>query len=144
MRTENKNTPRQPCQIRAWENVLRSRHWRFCCCPSQTRTSQAPKKGTGEGAGELSPLEEPVDILRRHSRAFSGRNNELGADRAFWQSAELNREDTRSTGRPGRRWTHCCLSSAHKAIRLRSTGLAVSDLGPGSPFRLLPFWKFLW
>merc|ERR1712066_933503 len=57
---------RQPCQIRAWANVPHSRHWRFCCCPSQTRTIQAPKKGTGEGAGELSPLEEPVDIARRH------------------------------------------------------------------------------
>ena len=63
----------------------------------------SPEERDGGGAGELSPLEEPVDILRRHSRAFSGRNNELGADRVFSQSAELNREDNRSTGRPGRR-----------------------------------------
>ena len=134
-----KHSFRQQCQIKASESVPHSRHSQFCCCQGPTQRSQVQRRGREEEEGGRLLLEEQVDNEMRRSRAFSGKSSEPEEDRAFLRPAVWNKEGSRSTGRLGLRWRHCSPSSSRRAIHLRNTGSAVSDLGSGNRFQLLTF-----
>ena len=81
---KTKFTLRQQCQIKASENVPRSRRWHFGCCPDLTQRSQVQRRVKEEEEEERPPLEEQADNEKRHSRAFSERSSEPAEeDKAF-------------------------------------------------------------